>query len=157
MARAIAKSSQNLPPLLRLWRARLELAPTWATYRLNFADKIAVSPILQDSELYHFLQQAISGLRWGTIALLLVLTFLEPKVGRIGLANWQLILTFAAYNLASELFLSRLVGPKTLTARVLFDLPVAGFIYFCSAHPGSPQNVLIFLAVICAAISMNLR
>src|SRR4051812_46883524 len=120
MARTIAKSSESKSSRMRFWRAKIEVAhvggPAIRGARLLGAARdlmsvlgtgmrrvrpAADSPLLDESELYRFLRQAISGLRWGTIILLFVLTFLEPKVGRIGLANWQLILLFAVYNLAS--------------------------------------------------------
>src|SRR5438105_939093 len=122
MARATAKSSLNLLSLIRSLRARIEFAPLWPTYWLISTGNAAISPILEEADLYRFLYQAVSSLRWGTVILLFVLTFLEPKVGRIGLTNWQLILLFAAYNLAAELFLPRLFGKKILVPRVILDL-----------------------------------
>ncbi len=157
MAHVIPKSSRNIASVLRSWQTRSSLAQLWSARWPHFAANVAVSPILDETELYRFLRQAVSGLRWGTLVPLFVFTFLEPKVGRIGLANWQLILLFAAYNLASQLFLPRLFGAKTLVPCAIFDLPVTAFIYFASAQPGSPQNVLLFMAVICAAISMRPR
>lgn len=153
MARTITKSSATIPPWLRLLREKLGLAQT----RISRHAHREGTSSHHETELYYFLRQATSYLRWGAIILLFVLTLLEPTVGRVGLANWQLILLFIAYNIALELFLYRLFGSNSVILYVMLDLPVAGFIYLCSAHPNSPQSVLLFLAVICAAISMKLR
>ena len=108
-------------------------------------------------EFYPFLSQAVSALRWATIAVLLVLTAVEPKVGRLGMANWVLILLFAAYNLAIELLLYRFLDLHSLSRRVVVDLPVAAAVYLLGGDPGAPLFVLLFLAVICAAVSLPVR
>ena len=95
----------------------------------------------------------------------------EPR--RFGIINWQLILIFAGYNLLAEFILdfgfwmldykpTRIHNLKPrvqnkLLWRVIIDLPAAGLVYFSSATPGAPQFDLIFLAVLCAAVSMPLR
>ena len=61
-----------------------------------------------------------------------------------------------AYNALMELLLRRLPGQRALYWRVIVDLPAAGAIYFFSSTPGAPQFDLIFLAVLCAAISLRL-
>src|SRR5205823_2507088 len=77
--------------------------------------------------------------------------------GRFGLFNWELLLLFAGYNVLTEVVLGRLPGRVPLLWRVISDLPAVGLVYFASATPGAPQFDLIFLAVLCAAVSMPLR
>ena len=57
-------------------------------------------------ELYRFLRRALFRLRWASILLLLVVTFMQPTLGRGGLATWILVLVFAGYNLLVELLRS---------------------------------------------------
>ena len=109
------------------------------------------------AELYPFLSLAVSALRWATLAVLFVLTTIEPRVGRLGMPNWALILLFAVYNLAIELLIHRFPDLPSLNRRVLIDLPLAAIIYSLGGEPGSPLFVLLFLAVICAAVSMPVR
>lgn len=110
----------------------------------------------RDEELYYSLGQAVSVLRWLTIGMMLLLTAVQPRMGRVGLMNWELVLLFAGYNMLSEALLGRLSSKRFLTWRVVVDLPAASIVYFCSATPGAPQFDLIFLAVLCAAISLSL-
>src|SRR5690349_6231232 len=117
----------------------------------------AVDTNLHTPELYRSLGLAVSVLRWMTIVTLFFLAALQPKVGRFGLPNWQLLILFAAYNLAAEMVLGRRPGRTALLWRVIVDLPAAGLVYFASSTPGSPQFDLLFLAVLCAAVSMPLR
>ena len=55
------------------------------------------------TELYRFLRWALFRLRWASILLLLLITFMQPTIGRGGLATWVLVLLFASYNLLVEL------------------------------------------------------
>src|SRR5205814_7673173 len=56
-------------------------------------------------ELYRSLGVAVSALRWMTLVTLFFLAVLQPRTGRFGIINWQLILIFAGYNLLAEFIL----------------------------------------------------
>ena len=43
----------------------------------------------EQTTLYRSLDKAVSTLRWMTVAMLLFLTLLQPRMGRIGLQNWD--------------------------------------------------------------------
>ncbi len=45
-------------------------------------------------ELYHYLRRSLFLLRWGTIAVLLLLTVMQPVMSRVGLPTWASILLF---------------------------------------------------------------
>src|SRR5262249_32045275 len=104
-----------------------------------------------------FLNRSVFTLRWVTIAVLLVLTMLEQKLGRAGIPSWGLIGLFAAYTLLADLASESTPWLRPLGHRVLLDLPVAALVYFLAAEPGAPLFVPLFLAVVCAAVGMTLR
>lgn len=104
-----------------------------------------------------FLHQALSRLRWVTIAALLLLTLLQPITGRFGLLSWSLLLLFAAYNGLSQWLLARWPALRSSGPEAILDLLVAGLVYFLGAQPGGPAFVLIILAVVCAAVSLSPR
>src|SRR5207253_6427422 len=124
-------------------------------------------------DVYRSLSVEVSALRWMALVTLFSLAARQPRIGRFGIINWELILIFAGYNLLAEFILDFEFGvldynptpihnlkPKIqnkLLWRVIIDLPAAGLVYFSSATPGAPQFDLIFLAVLCAAVSMPLR
>ncbi len=108
-------------------------------------------------ELYRFLRWALFRLRWASILLLLLLTFMQPTPGRGGLATWILVLVFAGYNLLVELLRSLVPRLRSYTVVALLDLPVVGLLYGLGAEPGGPLFLLLFLAADCAAVSLPLR
>lgn len=108
-------------------------------------------------DFYLFLNRSVFTLRWATIAVLLVLTLSEQRLGRGDLPSWVLVALYAAYNLLADLAAESMPWLRSLSHRVLFDLPVAALIYFLGAEPGAPLFVPLFLAVVCAAISINPR
>src|SRR2546423_863893 len=112
--------------------------------RINPA--IAAPGLPVQAGLYRFLSQAVFQLRWATIAVLLLLTLVEPKSGRVGLPNWTLVMLFGGYNLLVDSAPARLAGLRPLTRRAALDLPVAGLAYFLSSEPGAPPFVLLFMA-----------
>lgn len=109
-----------------------------------------------EPELQYSLGVATSGLRWMTIVMLLSLALLQPRIGRVGLANWELLLLFALYNLITETIMFRVGGRTPLLWRTIIDLPATGLVYFCSTQPGAPQFDLVFLAVFCTAVNIRL-
>jgi signal transduction histidine kinase len=104
-----------------------------------------------------FLGQALSRLRWATIAALLLLTLLQPITGRFGMPSWSLFLLFAAYNGLCQWLQVRWPAFFSFALQAILDLPVAGLVYYFSAQPGGPTFVLIVLAVVCAAVSLSPR
>jgi len=108
-------------------------------------------------ELYRFLRWALFRLRWASILLLLLLTFMQPTLGRGGLATWVLVLLFGGYNLLVELLRSLVPRLRSYTVVALLDLPIAGLLYGLGAEPGGPLFLLLFLAADCAAVSLPLR
>jgi len=108
-------------------------------------------------ELYRFLRWALFRLRWASILLLLVVTFMQPTLGRGGLPTWVLVLLFAGYNLLIELLRSLVPRLRSYTVVALLDLPVVGLLYGLGAEPGGPLFLLLFLAADCAAVSLPLR
>ena len=108
-------------------------------------------------ELDRFLRWALFRLRWASILLLLLLTFMQPTLGRGGLATWALVLLFAGYNLLVELLRNLVPRLRSYTVVALLDLPIVGLLYGLGAEPGGPLFLLLFLAADCAAVSLPLR
>jgi len=108
-------------------------------------------------ELYHYLRRSLFLLRWGTIAVLLLLTVMQPVMSRVGLPTWAFILLFGGYNLLIEVLRGRVAWLRRYTRVALLDLPVVGLLYALGGEPGGPLFLLLFLAVDCAAVSMPLR
>lgn len=116
-----------------------------------------VGPTSPAPELYHYLRRALFLLRWGTIAVLLLLTLMQQVLGQVGLHTWAYVLLFAGYNLLVELLRGRMAWLRRYTRVALLDLPVVGVLYALGGEPGGPLFLLLFLAVDCAAVSMPLR
>lgn len=110
----------------------------------------------QHLELYRSLSQAVAQMRWATLAVLLLLTLVEPNSGRVDIPSWALLLLFALYNLGVALLPHSSTVRRSHIQNFVFDLPVAALAYFLGNAPGSPLFVLIVLSVTCAAVSMSL-
>lgn len=108
-------------------------------------------------ELYPSMTRAVFVLRWATVAVLLVLTLLVPRLGLGGIPNWLLLIAFALYTLLVDFASSFLPELRSPANRAMSDLPVVVLVYYLNAEAGSPVFVLIFLAVMCAAVGMSLR
>ena len=113
--------------------------------------------LLTHVDVYRFLRRALFRLKWATIAVLFLITVMQPSVSTLGLPTWWLLVLFAAYNLLVELPLRRLPEARALTLAALLDLPMVGLLYFLAAEPGGPLFVLFFLAVDSASASLTLR
>ena len=116
-----------------------------------------ITPPLPAPELYYYLRRSLFLLRWGTIAVLLLLTVMQPVMSRVGLPTWAFILLFGGYNLLIEVLRGRVPWLRHYTRVALLDLPVVGLLYALGGEPGGPLFLLVFLAVDCAAVSMPLR
>ncbi len=108
-------------------------------------------------DLYRFLRWALFRLRWGTILVVLLLTCMQPTVGRGGIATWALVALFAGYNVFVELLRGRVPQLRSYTAVALLDLPLVGLLYGLGGEPGGPLFLLLFLVTDCAAVSLPLR
>lgn len=113
--------------------------------------------LLTQVDVYRFLRRALFRLKWATVAVLGLITVMQPAASSLGLPTWSLLVLFAAYNLLVELPLRRLPEARALTLSALLDLPMVGVLYFLAAEPGGPLFVLFFLAVDFAAASLTLR
>ena len=119
--------------------------------------RLADPTLPAESEPHRFLDRALLGLEWGSLAALLLVTLVQPISGRTGLPTWQLILLFAAYLLLVDL-LRRLVRRfHPFTYKYALGLPVSGLIYFLGAEPGGPLFVIFFLTLVCATVTLTLR
>jgi signal transduction histidine kinase len=107
--------------------------------------------------LHHFLDRALLGLEWGSLAALLLITLVQPATGRTGLSTWGLVLLFAAYLLIVELLRHLVRRLHPFTYKYVLGLPVSGLIYFLGAEPGGPLFVLFFLSLVCATATSTLR
>jgi len=104
-----------------------------------------------------FLDRALLGLEWGSLAALLVITLVQPAAGRTGLPTWALILLFAAYLLIFELLRHLVWRLHAFTYKYVLGLPVSGLVYFLGAEPGGPLFVQFFLTLVCATATSTLR
>ncbi len=110
-----------------------------------------------ESELNRFLDRALLGLEWGSLAALLLITLVQPTTGRTGLLTWALILLFAAYLLIVELLRHLVRWLYPFIYKYVLGVPVCGLIYFLGAEPGGPLFVLFFLTGVCATATSTLR
>ncbi|MDQ3377715.1 MAG: HAMP domain-containing histidine kinase [Actinomycetota bacterium] len=110
-----------------------------------------------EPRLQRFLDRALLGLEWGSLAALLLITLVQPINGRTGLPTWQLILLFAAYLLLVELLRHLVRRLHPFAYKYALGVPVSGLIYFLGAEPGGPLFVLFFLTGVCATAASTLR
>ncbi len=106
---------------------------------------------------HRFLDRALLGLEWGSLAALLLITLAQPTTGRTGLQTWALILLFTAYLLIVELLRHIVRRLHPFTYKYVLGVPVSGLIYFLGAEPGGPLFVLFFLTLVCATATSTLR
>ncbi|MDQ6908274.1 MAG: hypothetical protein M3176_15740, partial [Chloroflexota bacterium] len=108
-------------------------------------------------ELFQFLGRALRWVRWTTLAVLLLITLMQPPPSRSGVPDWALILIFAGYNLLVDLAHRRFPVLRSFAWVAITDLVVAASLYLISTEPGGPLFVLFFLAVDSAAASLSVR
>lgn len=114
-----------------------------------------VLPVQPD--LQRFLRRALMALRWITLAVLFLITAMQPTTGLVRLPSWVLVLLFAAVSLLVDLLGAVLPPLRALPTMALLTLPVAALLYALAGEPGGPLFVLFFLTVDYAAASMTLR
>ncbi|MCC6180150.1 MAG: HAMP domain-containing histidine kinase [Chloroflexi bacterium] len=100
---------------------------------------------------------ALSGLRWAIVLAVLLLTLIQPTMGRTGLPIWAGVLGFALYNLAVEVARRYVRRLRPFGWVPLTDLLVVGWLYALDGEPNGPLFVLFFLAVISMASTGTLR
>ncbi len=106
---------------------------------------------------YQFLRRTLSWLRWTTIAVLLMLTLIQPRASHVGAPTWALVVVFAGSTFIVELLRRRFSAQPSFAWTAILDLPVAGILYALGAESGGPLFILFFLAVDAAAASMAPR
>ncbi len=114
-----------------------------------------VLPVQPD--LHRFLRRALVALRWITLAVLFLITVMEPTMGLVRLPSWVLVLLFAAVSLLVDLLGAVLPPLRSLPTMAILTLPVAALLYALAGEPGGPLFVLFFLTVDYAAAGMTLR
>lgn len=105
-------------------------------------------------EPYRYLRWALGRLRWATVVVLLLITFIQPSTGRLPIPTLALVLSFAAYNAVVELLREHVPWLRPYGHVALLDLPVVGLLYWLGGEPGGPLFLLVVLAVDCAAVSL---
>ncbi len=119
--------------------------------------EVKAAVILHPDEPSRYLTRALSQLRWATIAVLLLLTFLQPTTGRAGLPSWALLLLFAGYNGLCQWIEITWPTLHSFARQATLDLPMIGVVYVLTAQPGGAPFVLVILAVVCAAVVLSPR
>jgi|SRR5690348_10214525 len=119
---------------------------------MAMADKANAQKATAHEEMNAFLGRTLSHVRWFTIAALLVVSFVQPLIGRIGLPTWMLLLAFAGYNWSVGILMQRgsgwLADP---THAAVLDLVVVSALYAVGASPNGTLSVLFLLVTVCAA------
>ena len=112
---------------------------------------------LAPSYLDSLLGRTLGKVRLITILVLLLASFAQPLVGRVGLPTWILILAFAGYSVI--LLVLRYIAPHFLSAlnSAFVDLVVAGILYSMGATPDGPLFVLLLMVTVCAVATSPIR
>jgi len=100
-----------------------------------------VLPVQPD--LQRFLRRALMALRWITLAVLFLITAMQPTTGLVRLPSWVLVLLFAAVSLLVDLLGAVLPPLRALPTMALLTLPVAALLYALAGEPGGPLFVLL--------------
>ncbi len=116
-----------------------------------------ISSSRPSTALYRYLRKALTRLRWGTLAALLLITVAQPATGYLNLPAWLLVLAFAAYSGLMYLLQVRLERLRSFRLLAILDLPVAGALYLLANEAGGPLFILLFLVLGSAAVIMTLR
>jgi len=114
-------------------------------------------PLPPQPEIDRFLHQMLFWMRWAAIAVLLLLTILQPSDSRMDLPTWAFVLLFAFYNVLVSLIQMRWPASYTLARLAVADLVVTSLMYAIGGEAGGPLFVLFFLGVDSAAASMSSR
>ncbi len=110
-----------------------------------------------ESELHHFLDRALFRMESATLLVLLLISLLQPTVGRTGLPTWGLLCGFLLYNVGLQWVRRRNPALQSFRHKFLLSLLVTAFVYFLGPAPGGLLFVLFFLDVACGVASLMLR
>ena len=110
-----------------------------------------------ESPLHRFLDRTLFQFEATTLVALLLVTFVQPTVGRAGIPTWGLVLGYLGYSLVVELVRNRIPQLHAFLHKYVLTLLVSAFVYFLGASPGGALFVLFFLVVACATASLTLR
>jgi len=110
-----------------------------------------------ERELYRFVDRALFWLEAATVAVLLLITLVQPRTSLVGIPTWGIVLLFAGYSLLADLIQNRAHSLRAFRWRYVADLPVTALAYFLAGERGGPLFVLFILAADCAAASMTPR
>ena len=138
----------------RPWQAALA---TFVSRIKQYAVPPGIDGLLTTEDPHRFLGWCFYLLRVTTVVMLLLVTSIQSSQGRFGYNVEINILLFALYNLVLELVRRRIPALRSFAWTCILDLPVVLLVYAFGAAPGGLLFVLIFLDLICAAISMTLR
>ena len=108
-------------------------------------------------EPYRFVDRALFWLEAVTLAVLLLVTVVWPRMGLLGIPTWGIVLLVAGYGLLADLAQNWAGSLRALRWRSVADLPMTALAYLLAGEPGGPLFVLFVLAVNCAAAVMTPR
>jgi len=110
-----------------------------------------------ESTLHRFLDRALFQFEATTLVALLLVTFVQPTIGRAGIPTWGLVLGYLVYSLVVELLRNRIPQLHAFLHKYVLNLLVSACVYFLGASPGGALFVLFFLDVACATASLTLQ
>ncbi|MBA3944233.1 MAG: HAMP domain-containing histidine kinase [Herpetosiphonaceae bacterium] len=110
-----------------------------------------------DAEFHRFVDRALFWFESATLLVLLLITLIQPTTGRGGVPTWTLLLLAIGYRLLLTIVRAYVPAVQSFNWKAYLDLGVGGVLYFVGADAGGPLFVLLFLAITCAAISLDLR
>ena len=109
-----------------------------------------------ESPLHRFLDRTLFQFETATLAALLLVTLVQPTIGRIGIPTWMLVLGFLVSNLLVEFVRGRVTRLHAFLHKYVLSLFVSAIVYFLGTGPGGPLFILFLLDVACAAASLTL-
>lgn len=107
-----------------------------------------------ESDLHRFLDRALFRFESAALVVLLLISLVQPTMGRMSVPTWALLLLALGYRLLIEVLRTYVPALHAFTWKYVLDVPVAALIYVAGAAPGGPLFVLFFLAIACAAASI---
>ncbi len=137
------------------YRCTNTVSPMCEEERLMNRSPAAWLPV--ESELHHFLDRTLFRLESATLLVLLLISLMQPTIGRTGLPTWGLLCGVLLYNLGVEWVRTRSPALHAFRHKYLLNLLVKAFVYVLGPGPGGVLFVLLFLNVACAAASLTLR
>jgi signal transduction histidine kinase len=103
------------------------------------------------------LNRLVFRIRWGTLAVLLLIALAMPRGDDTGIPTWVLVLSFSIYTGIIDLLHSYRLQSHVPLWLVSLDLVLVSLVYLLGADAGGPLFVLFGLAIISAAAHLPLR